>query len=73
VYELGYDKAQAIFYRVIIWYANSNMRFLALSISLFFFVVLPLLLLDTLVMPEVHNLMGQYANQEQTVQRLFPG
>ena len=48
------------------------MRFMLLGIFAFFFVAMPMYLLDTLVMPELNSLQYSYAHQDQTVQALFP-
>jgi hypothetical protein len=46
------------------------MKFMLLGVFVFFFVALPLYVLDTLVMPQLTSLGHGYAHQEQTVQSI---
>jgi hypothetical protein len=48
------------------------MKFLLLGVFVFFFVYIPLYLLNSLVMPDLNGLEQSYSHQGQTVQQLFP-
>ena len=48
------------------------MKFVALGVSLFLFVVLPYLLLETFIMPELHQMTAFYSHQDATANQLFP-
>ncbi|HUB93684.1 MAG TPA: hypothetical protein VMB52_04225 [Verrucomicrobiae bacterium] len=48
------------------------MKFILLGIFVFFFVGMPLYLLNTVVMPEVSGLAKSYAGQGQAVEAMFP-
>lgn len=48
------------------------MKFVLLGAFVFFFVGMPLYLLDNLVMPDLTGLEQSYSHQDQTVQSLFP-
>ena len=47
------------------------MKFVALGVSLFLFAVLPYLLLETYIMPELHQLTYSYSHQDETVQAII--
>lgn len=46
------------------------MRFMLLGIFVFFFVIIPMYLLNTLVMPELQSLKQTYARADTVAQRL---
>ena len=46
------------------------MKFIFVGIFIFFFVMIPMYLLNTIVMPALNSLEYSYANQGQTVQSM---